>query len=143
MKIAMVVALVLSIGAVLTVKGLRRDETSTPATGPEAAESADQRTAQDAARPRLLELGSVDCIPCKMMEPILAELRRDYGDRLQVDFIDVKKSPGAARAYGIRVIPTQIFFDASGEEVHRHEGYYPKEDILARWEELGVDLGGP
>lgn len=90
--------------------------------------------------PRLIEIGSVTCIPCRMMKPILDELRRDYAGRLRVDFIDVQVDPGAAMKYGIRVIPTQVFLDANGNELFRHEGFFPKEEILAKWKELGIDL---
>ncbi len=92
--------------------------------------------------PRLLDLGADKCIPCKMMAPVLAELKKEYAGRLQVDFIDVWKFPDAAKPYGIEVIPTQIFFDASGKELFRHVGFFGKEDILGKWKELGVDLSG-
>jgi thioredoxin 1 len=87
-----------------------------------------------------MDLGSVTCIPCKMMAPILEQLKKEYAGRLQVTFIDVNKDGEAARKYGIRLIPTQIFFDASGKERFRHEGFMSREDILAKWKELGVDL---
>ena len=90
--------------------------------------------------PRLLELGSVNCIPCKMMQPILEELRKEYPGKLKVDFVDVWKKPEVAKKYKIMVIPTQIFFDKSGKEIFRHHGYYPKEEILKRFKELGVKL---
>jgi thioredoxin 1 len=90
--------------------------------------------------PRLVELGADRCIPCKMMAPILEQLRKEYSGKLQVAFIDVWKNPDAGRLYGIRRIPTQIFYDASGRELFRHVGFFPKEDILAKWKELGVDL---
>jgi thioredoxin 1 len=92
--------------------------------------------------PRLLDLGADKCIPCKMMAPILEELKTTYNGKLQVDFIDVWKNPGEAPKYKISVIPTQIFYDASGKELFRHEGFFAKEDILAKWKEFGVDLGG-
>jgi len=90
--------------------------------------------------PRLVELGADRCIPCKMMAPILGELRREYSGKLEVTFIDVWKDPGAGKRHGIRMIPTQIFYDASGKELFRHVGFFPKKDILAKWKELGVDL---
>jgi thioredoxin 1 len=93
--------------------------------------------------PRLVDLGADSCIPCKLMAPILVELRQEFAGRLQVDFIDVWKKPAAGRAYGVEVIPTQIFFDASGKELARHVGFISKEDILARWQELGVPLAAP
>jgi thioredoxin 1 len=74
------------------------------------------------------------------MAPILEELRKDYAGRLTVDFIDIKLSPELAQAYSVQLIPTQIFFDANGSELFRHEGFYAKEDILKKWKTLGVNL---
>jgi thioredoxin 1 len=90
--------------------------------------------------PRLVDLGADKCIPCKKMAPILRELKSEYAGRLEVEFIDVWKKPEAAKPYKIRLIPTQIFYDANGKELFRHEGFFGKEDILAKWKELGVDV---
>jgi thioredoxin 1 len=92
--------------------------------------------------PRLVDLGSVTCIPCKMMMPVLEELKKEYAGRLSVEFYDVVQNPDAATKYGIKLIPTQIFYDASGKELFRHEGFFAKDDILAKWKELGVNLSG-
>jgi thioredoxin 1 len=94
------------------------------------------------ALPRLLDLGADKCIPCKAMAPILKELKAEYAGRMDVEFIDVWKNPNAGKAYKIKLIPTQIFFDALGKERFRHEGFYGKEDILAKWKELGVEIKG-
>jgi thioredoxin 1 len=91
--------------------------------------------------PRLVDLGAGKCIPCKMMAPILEELAREYKGKLKVEFIDVWQNPEAARKYGVRVIPTQIFYDEKGEEFFRHEGFYSKEDILRKFKDQGIDLG--
>lgn len=88
--------------------------------------------------PRLVDLGSDICIPCKMMAPILEELSEEYKDALDIELIDVRKNQGAATEYAISLIPTQIFFDASGNELFRHEGFFSKEEILNKWEELGI-----
>ena len=90
--------------------------------------------------PRLVDLGADKCIPCKMMAPILEELKTDYAGRMNVEFIDVWKNPDAGKPYGIELIPTQIFYDAAGKELFRHVGFFGKEDILGKWKELGVDL---
>ena len=90
--------------------------------------------------PRLLDLGAGKCVPCKMMAPILDELRTTYAGKLEVVFIDVWENKQAGEQYGIRMIPTQIFYDADGKELFRHEGFFAKEDILAKWKELGVNL---
>ena len=90
--------------------------------------------------PTLLDLGADKCVPCKMMAPILVELRETYAGRLKVDFIDVWKDPVPGREYGIRVIPTQIFFDEQGNELFRHQGFMSRDDILTKWAELGYEF---
>ena len=90
--------------------------------------------------PRLADLGADKCIPCKMMAPILDELKSEYKGIFDVVFIDVWKNPQEGPKHKIRVIPTQIFFDADGKELFRHEGFFSKEDILAKWKKLGFDL---
>lgn len=79
--------------------------------------------------PRLVDLGSDRCIPCKRMAPILEELRTDYAGAVDVNFIDVWKDPDAGRTYRIRLIPTQVFFDRTGRERFRHEGFFAREEI--------------
>jgi len=100
----------------------------------------DEAPAAAAALPRLLDLGADKCIPCKMMAPILAELKETCAGVVTVEFIDVWQNPQAAEPYGIRVIPTQIFFAADGTELFRHEGFFSREDIAAKWLELGVEI---
>jgi thioredoxin 1 len=93
-----------------------------------------------ATLPRLVDLGAGKCIPCKKMAPILEELSHTYEDVFEVEFIDVWKNPSAAKEWGIRVIPTQVFIDAAGTERFRHQGFMAREAILAKWTELGVEL---
>jgi thioredoxin 1 len=106
----------------------------------EAAKPTGTNATVKAALPRLVDLGADKCVPCKMMAPVLKELKKEYAGRMEVEFIDVWKIPDAGKAYNINLIPTQIFFDASGKELFRHEGFFSKKDILAKWKELGVDL---
>jgi thioredoxin 1 len=87
--------------------------------------------------PHLIDLGADKCIPCKMMAPILDELASDYAGQLKVTFIDVWKNRDKAGEYGVRMIPTQIFYDADGKELYRHQGFFGKEEILSKWRELG------
>lgn len=94
----------------------------------------------DTALPRLLDLGADKCVPCKMMAPILDELKVEYAEVFAVEFIDVWKNPDAAQPYKVKVIPTQIFFSPDGKELFRHEGFFGREDILAKWRELGVEV---
>jgi thioredoxin 1 len=90
--------------------------------------------------PRLLDLGADKCVPCKIMAPMLEKLKKEYAGVFNVTFIDVWKNQDTARKFGIKVIPTQIFYDASGKELYRHEGYYSKRSILAKWKHLSVDV---
>lgn len=80
----------------------------------------------------VVDLGAKTCIPCKMMAPILDELEREYRGRAAVVFIDVREDYDAARRFGIRAIPTQIFYDRAGREVSRHEGFMDKKSLAAK-----------
>jgi thioredoxin 1 len=102
------------------------------------ANSPKQATAQKI--PRLVDLGAGKCIPCKAMAPILEGLKTEYAGRMDVQFIDVWKDPDAGKAYGISIIPTQIFYGADGKELARHQGFMDKDAILAQWKALGVSL---
>ena len=90
--------------------------------------------------PRRVDLGAGKCIPCKAMAPILEGLRTEYAGRMDVQFIDVWKDPDAGKAYGVSIIPTQIFYAADGRELARHQGFMDKDAILAQWKSLGVSL---
>jgi thioredoxin 1 len=94
----------------------------------------------DAKLPRLLDLGADKCVPCKLMAPILGDLKKEYAGRMNVEFIDIWKNPDAGGKYAVEMIPTQIFFDAEGRELFRHTGFFSKEDILATWKDLGTPL---
>jgi thioredoxin 1 len=76
-----------------------------------------------------IELGAESCIPCKMMQPILKEIREEYQGLVKVEFIDLYKDRAASQKYSVRMMPTQVFLDMDGREFFRHEGFYPKEEI--------------
>jgi thioredoxin 1 len=88
--------------------------------------------------PMLVDLGKGTCIPCKKMKPILEELAIEYQGRAVVKVIDLRDEPQAANQYKIRLIPTQIFYDADGNEVFRHEGFMDKQSIKMKFAEMGV-----
>ena len=85
------------------------------------------------AKPKVtfIELGSVNCIPCRMMQPVMKNIEKKYGDQIKVIFYDVwtQEQRKYADIYKIRVIPTQVFLDANGKEFHRREGFYPEAEI--------------
>uniref|UniRef100_A0A7V1EI50 Thioredoxin n=1 Tax=candidate division WOR-3 bacterium TaxID=2052148 RepID=A0A7V1EI50_UNCW3 len=90
-------------------------------------------------RPVLADFGRGTCIPCKMMQPILEKLQKEYAGKAEVLIIDVGEYAALARKYKIMMIPTQIFFDPSGKEVYRHQGFMPEQDIIAQLKKMGVE----
>jgi len=87
----------------------------------------------------MIDLGATECVPCKMMAPILEKLKKTYEGKAAIIFIDVWKNVDPARQYGIRAIPTQIFFDAGGREVQRHVGFMSEKDIVGQLTRMGVN----
>ena len=84
----------------------------------------------------LVDLGSEKCIPCRMMIPVLRAVERKYAGRAAVVFIDVFEHQDQVQRFGIRSIPTQIFYDRQGREVERHVGYLDQEGIEERLDRL-------
>jgi thioredoxin 1 len=103
--------------------------------------SIDRRFPKEIAKislPKLLDFGAGTCIPCKKMAPILQELSEEYKGRVVIKIIEVYQERELTRTNGIRLIPTQIFFDAKNQEVFRHEGFMDKEQIKKVFEKMGV-----
>lgn len=90
-----------------------------------------QKKTDDKPKITFIELGSVNCIPCRMMQPVMKAVEDKYGKQVKVIFYDVWKADQKkyAQMYGIKLIPTQIFLDDTGKEFFRHEGFYPEAEI--------------
>ena len=86
----------------------------------------------------LVDLGADYCMPCRLMMPMLKQLKHDYKGRAAIVYLDIQEHPATARRFGIRAVPTQILFDAKGKEVGRHEGYLDRETIVRALTEMGV-----
>lgn len=99
-------------------------------------------SSENKAKITFIELGSVNCIPCKKMQPIMKSLEKKYGEQLKVIFYDVwsKEHKDKSAKYGIKLIPTQIFFDDRGQEIFRHEGFYPEKDIDKLLKSNGLEI---
>lgn len=89
-------------------------------------------------RVTMIDLGADKCIPCKMMAPILVKLKSRYEGKAAIEFIDVWKHREQAGRFGIRAIPTQIFFDQNRKEVYRHVGFMSEKEIVAQLEKMGI-----
>jgi thioredoxin 1 len=87
----------------------------------------------------MIDLGAKKCVPCKMMAPILEKMEKQYEGRAAIVFIDVWENREQVGRFGIRAIPTQVFYDASGKEVSRHIGFMSEEEIVRTLTRLGVE----
>jgi thioredoxin 1 len=87
----------------------------------------------------MIDLGATECVPCKMMAPILEKLEAAYRDRAVIAFIDVWKHRDQAPRFGVRAIPTQVFFDPDGKEVYRHQGFMSEDAIVEQLTRMGVE----
>jgi thioredoxin 1 len=88
-----------------------------------------------------VELGSVKCIPCQQMQPVMKSIEQKYGKDVKVVFHDVWTDAGApyAKQYGIEAIPTQVFLDKDGKEFYRHVGFFPEEELVKVLQQKGVN----
>jgi thioredoxin 1 len=93
-------------------------------------------------RVTFVELGSVKCIPCRQMQPVMKAIEQKYGDQVKVVFHDVWKDEGSsqAEAYKIKLIPTQVFLDQKGKEFFRHEGFFPEAEIDKLLQKRGLKI---
>ena len=98
------------------------------------------RAAPAAAVPRLVDLGSTTCAPCKVMLGVMSELEERYPGAMAIEFINVNENPELADRYGVRVIPTQIFYAPDQRELFRHVGVFRTEEIVAKWKDLGFPI---
>ena len=102
--------------------------------------SATETKTNNAIKVTFIELGSVRCIPCKKMQPVMEQVEKEYGAQVKVIFYDVWTDEGKpyAQKYKIRLIPTQVFLDKDGNEYFRHEGFFPYEDLVNVLKQKGV-----
>lgn len=98
---------------------------------------------QEKPKVTFIELGSVNCIPCRMMQPVMKAIEGKYGEQVRVVFYDVWTQAHEAygRQYAIRLIPTQVFLDENGIEFFRHEGFFPEEEIDRLLQNRGLTVG--
>jgi len=110
-----------------------RDHSSAPKGNVDDVYALNKEKRKEAVEPRavFIELGSVNCIPCRMMQPVMRQIEEKYGDRVRVIFYDVWTPEGRPYAlqHRISAIPTQIFLDKNGREFFRHSGFFPFEEV--------------
>ena len=129
---------VLSLIALLAVVGALRFQSvrETPGTGTPEYRAAEGIPVKGMVT--MVDLGSDTCIPCKLMAPIMGKMEKKYRGKAAIILIDVRKNRDSIKRFGVRAIPTQIFFDKQGKEVYRHEGFMSEAEIDQVFQNMGV-----
>ncbi|MFA5330259.1 MAG: thioredoxin family protein [Prolixibacteraceae bacterium] len=131
-KVSMVLILFAFIQVTSYAQNTTQDKTQKPAT--------DQQKNAVKYKVTFIELGSVRCIPCQKMQPVMKSIETKYGKEVNVVFYDVWTPEGQpfAQKYNIESIPTQVFLDENGKEFSRHIGYFPEEELVKVLKQKGV-----
>ena len=137
MKYKRIIFILLQLLIITSFIGCRRDDSSSIGEVPDLDE-AQLMQILSMKKYTMIEFGGRHCIPCKRMQPILAELAKDYGDTISIANVFVQKQMDLGRQYKIRLIPTQVIFDRDGKEIFRHTGFWKKSQILVKWKELRI-----
>jgi thioredoxin 1 len=95
-----------------------------------------QGSAPPQGQPALYEFGAKYCIPCKEMQKVMAELKPQYSDQVELRMVYADEERPLFKEYQIVAIPTQVFLDAAGKEVDRHLGALSKEEVIKKLKEL-------
>lgn len=94
-----------------------------------------EETVLKSDKPVIVDFWAVWCGPCRIVGPIVQEIGDDFSGKAVVGKLDVDHNPGAARTYGIRNIPTLLFFK-NGEVVDKQVGAVPKQILVEKLEAL-------
>ena len=121
-------------------KGEKQAVVQTAPATPSAAAKPESVQTNKEGKVTFVELGSVNCIPCKMMKSVMEAIEKEYGDQVQVVFHDVWTEEGKEYGikYQIRGIPTQVFLDKDGKEYYRHMGFFPEDEVVKILKKGGV-----
>jgi thioredoxin 1 len=95
-----------------------------------------QSPTSPASKPALYDFGMGMCIPCKDMEKVLDSIKSKYGNQIEVRLILAEKERPMFEKFKIVSVPTQVFLDSSGQEVERHIGFFPEDELIKKLQDL-------
>lgn len=87
-------------------------------------------------KPAILEFSRLFCPVCAKVEAVLKEVQSRYGDQVEVRIVHIDTEERLFKEYRVSFVPTQVFLDAAGKEVSRHEGPWSKEQLVHKLKEL-------
>jgi thioredoxin 1 len=93
----------------------------------------------DSGRPTMADFGAGTCKVCKELQPVIEATAERYQGKANIVYVDTGLYSSIAHQYEVRTIPTQIFFDADGEQISRNVGKITPEEIDRRLAEAGVE----
>ncbi|MDD5258878.1 MAG: thioredoxin family protein [bacterium] len=144
LKLPIVIIAVLIIVSIFSIKIMKQagavDANKNPVSTKEEVKKEPLTQQKNTIKVTFIELGSVKCVPCKMMQPIMDDIKKEYQGQVEVVFYDVWTAAGRpyGEKYQIRAIPTQVFLDKDGKEYSRHVGFFPKEELVKILKQQGV-----
>ena len=94
--------------------------------------------ARAAGKPTLAIFSAASCCGPDKMIPIRDALLKKYDTKINIVYIEPRQEQILAARYGIRAIPTQVFYDKTGKEFFRHSGFFSEKDIIGKLSEMGV-----
>jgi len=106
-------------------------DTCVPVGGPAADTAAAPAIPANPDRPSLVELGSDECQQCQKMQKVLAELEPVLAGKVDVVRVDTDVHTDVVSRFRLRLIPTQVIVDGKGQELWRHEGFIPLDELKA------------
>jgi len=86
--------------------------------------------------PTILAFDRKLCPFCHQVEVTLEEIQKQYPGQLVVRLLFIDEREPMFKRFHIAIVPTQVFLDPAGKEVFRHEGVYPKEELIQKLKEL-------
>lgn len=95
-----------------------------------------QATAPPNVLPKILEFDRKLCPVCQASERVILAVQRQYPGQFDVEKLYIDEGEALFRRYKVAIVPTQVFLNAAGQEVWRHEGVFKPDDLIQKLQSL-------